>query len=78
LKHTFVTVLIDFKNDRTWLQLSMNTESQEGQYIHTNSSTWATNFLMQMGTLPSTNKRWRTEWKKEKERQEERRSMSSI
>jgi len=33
--------------------LSMNTESQEGQYTHTNSSTWMTNFLRQMGTLPS-------------------------
>jgi len=58
--------------------LNMNTESQEGQHTHTNSSTWATNFLMQMSTLPSTNKQWRTEWKKEKERQEERRSMFSI
>jgi hypothetical protein len=50
-----------------WLQiwpnmaLSMNNESQQGQYVHTNSSTctWATNFLTQTGTLPSTNKRWK-------------------
>jgi hypothetical protein len=46
--------------------------------MHTNSSIWETDFLMQMGTLPSTTKGGQNERKKEKERQEERRSTFSI